>query len=510
MKQHYGLAAVRSSLAHFLLGKAVSAISSLVALLLAARALGVPQFAAYAVFQAVVNIAGMLTSFGVGQTVIRYVPELRATNNNLPMYRLIITGTLTRAGVLAVTMCLIYLALPWLAPLINMQDWLPWLGAYLVVGWFRQMNMFICRVLEGLLWQRLTQYSQALGSLSRLSVIGWFAFRNQLDLTTLIAAELIGEVLILTIVLAGFVRLWRADDQRNEGDHDWFPENRVRMRRYSLWGYLQSLSNLLYGGAPNRILASVLLRSADVGLLGFIDNLAEYGRRFMPSQMLQGMIRPLFIARYSKTGDFHELGAMANLTFRISLLALAPAAVVLLVGGPTILAWFTNGKYTEAAYLLAGTLFVLSLESLRSQVELLTQSVERNEIFLVSNLALSGSLLLSMVLLPLIGLWAFVIGASVGNIVSLLVVKTLLKKQGFVFELELWLAFKGLMAVVVAGFGGMYLGGSMALWQGLSVALLAYGLITLLWPPFKPAELKLITGLIRGRAHTNKAVPDSL
>lgn len=498
-RQHYNLARVRASLAHFLIGKSLTAASSITALLLVARALPVPQFAAYAVFQAVINLIGLLTTFGVGQTVVRYVPELRATNNNLPMYRLISRGIVTRGAVIGIALALAWLTMSWWAPLVNLEDWLPWLAGYLLVGWFRLMNIFVSRALESLLWQKLTQYSLASGSMLRLMVVSWLAWDHLLTLENVILMELACEGLSFSLMLIGYLRNWRADPHRGEGDVEWGMHNRARLRKFGFWGYLQSLATLLYGGAPNRVAASALLGTSDVGLFGFVDNLGEYGQKFLPTRMLHGIIRPVFFARYSQTGDFNELSGFANLTFRISLLALGLPAVVLLAVGYPLLDWLTAGKYGEAAYLVSGFMLVLAVESLRSQLELLAQAIERNEIFLFSNLALSSSILIAVALLNWLGLWAFVVGAFVGNLLSLLVIQLWLRKVGLRFHLDSWLTLKAAFGVILSGGLGLLLSNTVSPVAGALVSVTFFVAYSWIFPSFRPAEKALIENALRGR-----------
>lgn len=498
-KQHYNLANVRASLTHFLIGKSLTAVSSITALLLVARALPVPQFAAYAVFQAVVNLIGLLTTFGVGQTVVRYVPELRAANNNLPMYRLISRGIVTRGAAIGIALALAWLSMTWWAPLVNLEDWLPWLAGYLLVGWFRLMNMFVSRALESLLWQKLTQYSLASGSMLRLMSVSWLAWNHLLTLENVILMELASEGLSFSLMLIGYLKRWRADPHRGVGDVDWATHNRSRLRRFGLWGYLQSLATLLYGGAPNRVTASALLGAADVGLFAFVDNLGDYGQKFLPTRMLHGIIRPVFFARYSQTGDFGELGSFANLTFRISLLALGLPAVVLIAVGYPLLDWLTAGKYGEAAYLVSGFMLVLAVESLRSQLELLTQAIERNEIFLFSNLALSSSILFAVALLNWLGLWAFVLGGLLGNLLSLLVIQIWLRKIGLRFHLDLWMTFKSILGVLLSGGLGLLLSNTVSPVLGGVMGVSFFVVFSWVFPSFRETEKALISSALRGR-----------
>lgn len=500
LKSHYSLESVRASFIHFIFGKALTAVMSVLVLLLVARTLPVSQFAAYTVFQGVILIIGLVSSFGVGQTMFRYVPELRAANNNLPMYRMILVGTATRMAVIAGALAIAWWTRDWWAARFGLAQWLPWLLLYLPVGWLRLTNMFMFRTMESLLWQKATQFSLAGGALVRFAAVALLVWQGSLTLKAVILVEIASESVVFISLAGNFLSRRKADPHRTAGDPDWLRQHRARMRRYATWGYLQAVANMLYGGSANRVAASAMLAPGLVGLFGFVDSLMDYGQRYLPTRMLNGMIQPLFFARYSSNGNFQEIGRLANMTFRASVVALGLPGVVLVAGGETILNWLTAGKYGQAAYLLVGLLFVLGMESLRSQLEVMVQAIERNEIFLVSNLALSGSLLVALLLLPQVGLWGFVLGAMAGNALSIAVVLIWFHRLGKGFQFDWGMTSKALAILGLAGLVGVSLTAmTSALW-GSGLGALAYLALVLLWPPIKPEERTMLMQLLRRRA----------
>ncbi len=499
MAAHYNLEAVRASLIHFLSGKALTAVLSVGAMLLAARVLPIEAFAAYTVFQGLVLLIGLVSSFGVGQTMFRYVPELRAVNNNLPMYRMIFVGTGTRMFVIAATLALVWFTREWWAPSFKLDAWLPWLLLYLPVGWLRLTNMFVFRTMESLLWQKVTQYSLASGAFLRFAAVVVLIWQDALTLQTVILSEIVSESVVLLFLLRGFYFRWKADPHRSEGNAGWLADNRSRIRRYAIWGYLQAVANMFYGGAANRVAASAMLPAGMVGLFGFVDSLMDYGQRYLPTRMLNGMIQPLFFARYSSNGNFEEIGRLANMTFRASVVALGFPSVILFVGGVPLLDWLTADKYGQAAPILLGLLFVLGMESLRSQLEVMVQSIERNEVFLVSNLALSFSLPVALLLLSHVGLWGFVVGAIAGNALSIAVVLVWFHRLNLRFRFDWWMTGKALLILVVSGALGFEMAAYTSVWLGCGIALLVYGGLLSVWPPIKAEERAMLLQLVKRR-----------
>lgn len=499
LPSHYSFDIIRSSFIHFMFGKALAALLSVGAFFLVARTLLVEEFATYTVFQAVILIIGLTTSFGVAQTIPRYVPELRASNNNKPMYRLIITGFGLRMVLFAVVLGLVGLTGKWWMPLFNLSGWISSLLLYLPAGWLRLSNMFIFRTMESLMWQKATQYSLAGGALVRFAAVAVLVSLEELSLHTLILVEVVSESIVLVSLSGSFMFRWRADPHRDDGDLNWLLGNRERMQRYARWGYFQAISNMLYGGSTNRVAASAMLPAGLVGLFGFVDSLMEYGQRYLPTRMFHGLIQPLYFARFSSGGDFQEIGRMANATFRASVLVLGLPTVVLIAGGESILGWLTAGKYEGASYLLLGVMVVLCMESLRSQLEVMVQAIERNEVFMLSNLALSSSLPVALMLLPHLGLWAFIIGAMVGNALSMAAVLSWFRRLDLQFNFDWWMSTKALAIVTGCGLAGLFVAQNASVWIGCGLGLICYSALGWFFPPLKKEERTVLLQLARRR-----------
>lgn len=496
-RKHYGFASVKNSLLHFLLGKAFTAISSLAVLLLLVRQLSVPEYAALVLLQAMVLVAGVLATLGVTQTALRFVPALRTQGNNQVMYRLICASLAYRGLAAGVLLGLVWLAQPYLGSWFNLGVWSGLLIWYLAVGWLRLMNFYLAQLLESLLWQKSSQYSLALSSVAKLALIAWIALAHELTLPEVVQVELVCEGLSALLLAAALWRGWRRDPDRKQGERTWFAQNRQRMRRYGLWGYLQTVSNALYGSAPNRLFAGRFVSVGDLGLFGFVSALADMGQRYLPTRMLQGMIRPLFFARFARNSDFTALVQWSEFNFRVSLLLLALPGLVLLVAGEPLLYWLTAGKYGQAAYLLAAYSGVLALESLWSQMELLAQTAEKNHLLVAGNLILSASLLLALPLVAALGLWSLVMANAAGNLLAIAWIASGLRREGFPVKLE-WARLAKLCALLLLSAAAGALASRMLhspAW-GAAMALICLAGAVVRWPPFSPVERDMLKKLL--------------
>ena len=499
MVKHYDGSRIRRSLVHFLTGKAFTAVSTVLVLLLLARALPKEDYATLIVFESLVALTGMAASFGINQTLLRYVPELRSANNSLALYRLIRNALLSRAWVFGLAVVGLAAAGPWLGGWLGFGRWsmlFPW---FLLAGWAGLMWFLLAQVMESLMWQKTVQYTIAATAALRLGLLGASYLRGEADLVRVVVIEIICQSLTLGLLMLGLWHNRRRDPLRHEGSLAWFGENRARISRYALSGYGFSLSTLLYGSQPNRAIAARFLPAQAMGDYGFADSLTNLFRRFLPSALLIGFIRPLYFARYAETGQLNYLERMANLIFRVNLIFLSGVVLVLLFFGGPVLDVLTDGKYGGTIYLVTAMLGVLALESLRLQHALLCQTLERNGLLIYSNLILSGSLLASLPLLPVIGAWAIVLANLVGNVLAMAFIRIRLAPGGQAFRLDAPLILRALLSVGLAAALGYQIQHAGSLMLGGVAAMVAWLLLVGLLRPFSAEELTQVRGLLRRR-----------
>ncbi len=491
---HYSPEKIARGLAHFLGGKALTAVSTVFVLLLLARFLGKEEFGAFVTFQAVVSIVGLIASFGTNQVLVRFVPELRALNNNRTLYRFAARLFLRRAALFGAALAATAVGGAWLAVFLGFPQWVGSLRLYLLAGWFALSWYLLAQVMEALLWQKASQYLVAATGLVRLFLLAILAAQGALTLHTVVLVEVVCEVLTLAALVMAAARNYLRDPSRRAGDTGWLAANRARLRHYALTGYLQAVTSLLYGSAPNRAAAAHFLPPAALGEFGFADSVAVTFRRLLPANLLAGFLRTLFVARYTHSSDSRSLESMADLAFRLNLLLVSAfALLVLLVGGP-VLDSLTDGKYGGTALLVAGMLGLLAVEGLMVQFALICQTLELNLILAASNIVLSLSLILALPLFPAFGPWAILVANIVGNIGAILLIRRYLAGRGHVFRLDAHLAGRIVLALLL----GLAAGQSAAVLPGGSWAMGAVGTATyllLLWRlrPFSAAELTLLT-----------------
>ena len=506
--KYFDISAIISSLFHFVIGKGFTIFSSVSIVILLARYLSIQEYAIYISWQAIILIIGLVTSAGIQGVLNRYLPELRSCNNNKLVYRMIVIGVFSRLIFITLTVFCVNIFLPQIILFLNQPGWEWLLHWYLYVGLIKLVSLSLVQVMESLLWQRISQYSLAAASVAKLFGILTFMSIGKLTLESVVIIEMLSEILLFFLLLYGLYKSWQRDSARDRNDKHWWELNKLRVFKYGSSKYLIYLSMLFYGSGPNRLLASNLMPSSDVALLGFTDSLMTMLYRFMPSNLFLGLIRPLFIADFSTSGDFDKLARMSNTLFRINMLILIPAAVMVIVVGETVFDWITDGKYGDANLLLAGFIFLLILGGLRSILELSIESMEKNKISILTGLIQSLSTFLAIPLLSFIGLWGLVVANMVGITASLIICIFRLGKNNFHFSIDKMLCSLIVIYGILAGSLGWYVISisNSVIFSGV-VIFVSYTMLCVIKPPFYKAELDMFSVIINSIYDVDKLTP---
>jgi O-antigen/teichoic acid export membrane protein len=488
---HYGLYAFRRSFAHFMLGKGVSAGASLTVLVLLIRELSAPEFGVYTSWQALILITGSLSSFGINGVLLRYIPELRANNDNTAMYRLLALGLIFRALLFGVAAIMLLAFSGKIAGLLKFNEFLWLFPVYLIAGTFLVNSTFTVNVLESLLWQREAQYSVAVATLLRLGGVLYLINSGTLSLPRYVWLEVMTEGLTwLLLLLAAFWRWWH-DPERSEGSSDTLRNNAKRYRNFAIWSHAQNLTAALNGSAPNRLLIGYFLPIQSIALFGVVDRLINFLRRYEPLRLFVGLVRPVFNSRYRGREDFPNLLAIGDLLFRLNLLVLILPLIMFGVGGESLFHWLSKGQYTEAAPLFLGFYFVILISSVNTVLDLVVKMLEHTRIYTLSNIALSASLIFAIPLIPRFGLWSLVIANSVGVLVSVAIIVFYLRVYGFAIRVQGKWTGRIVVATVASISAGRLLlqldvGSVIAVATSYAVFIVAMTV----WPPFSPDERK--------------------
>ncbi|MYN17674.1 oligosaccharide flippase family protein [Rugamonas sp. FT107W] len=451
MGLRYGRDRVVRGLLHFLLGKGISSIAGFLGIVLVIRLLPVDQFASYSVLVALVETLTAVSGLGLAHALLRYVPELYAQHYQQALRRYVGGSVMLRSAVLLLATLVAFLCSNHLAPLIGLGDEIGPFRLFLLLVFVRSTSQFLSQILESTLHQANAQFAFSLSAVTRLAGMLYLSSRHDVRLMEVIWVEVASDALGLAVMLYGVLRMLSQGAEGGaipDDDAHWLRRHLRQIGRFALAGYAQHLAILPYGGNTNRLVGGRMLADAAMASYGFAQSLYEYVKRYLPAQLLVGLIRPVVVARYAQHRDFADAARMSGKVLQINMLCIGAAFVGLAVGGPEAIKWMSAGKYgTEVAVILLALFIVLLLETQRQQLELLVQTVEIYKVLIPSNVVLAASVLLAVLLLPAWGAVSFPVANIVGLVIANAWVQRRMDAFGFRFRHD-WISSAQVLGII--------------------------------------------------------------
>lgn len=425
---------VKRGLWHFMLGKGVSSVAGFAAMVLVVRGLTIDEFAAYSVLVALVEVFTAVSGLGLSHVVLRYVPELFNRARLVVLSKLMRVVLVLRTSVLVVALAAAALVSDRLAGWLGLENHLAALQLFLLVVGLRTTSHFLSQVMDSTLHQGISQIAFSSAAVLRCAGMAWLIQTGHPSLLDVIALEATCDALACVILLFGLARLLAVKNgAATEPTDDWLKANTKQLSRFAMTAYLQHLATLPFGGNTNRLVGGVLFGERMMAGFGFALSLYDYVKRYLPTQLLVGVIRPVIVARYTADGNFQRVAMLCEKSFQVNLSLLLIITTPLIVAGTEILSTISAGKYgQDSAWILLALMALLALETRRVLLEVQAQTVERYDLMIRSNLLLSSSVLLGIAAYPWLGAIAFPLGNAAVLLVANRAVAGKLAALGYV------------------------------------------------------------------------------
>lgn len=413
----YSSSALKRSAIHFLTGKAISALLTLVILLWLVRLLATEEYGVYIFIMAGMELALVFTSLGLPWLATRYLPEFRLYASGKVLAHFVWQLLIRIILLLVVGALLLLVAIPWLLPL-ELAQYLDVAKLYLLVFFLEGLGRNIRDSMLGPLLQQGQARISLIGrSLILLLLLGIVSTYSVVHLHHVVLAELAASVLGTLLALHGLAR-YLHKHRELPGQDSWRSPTWPEMWRIARHMYLSQLMNQAYGPQVFVFLVHRYLGLEATALFGFLRSLYGQILRYLPAALLSSLIRPKLVVSFVDAGGgMAELSRNANLVGKLSLFALAPILIFAWLAGNELTSLLSGGKFTQADYYLAGLLLVLIPLSQRQLLETVAVTSDRSHLCVWGNFLGILALPLAYWLLDVgQGLWGIIIAMIVGQI----------------------------------------------------------------------------------------------
>ena len=414
----YSTAALKRSTIHFLSGKAIAALLTLAILLLLVRLLPVEEYGVYITLTVGMELAIIITAFGLPFTLGRFLPEFRLYASGKTLTHFVRQIFILISLLLAAGTLLLFMAMPWMLESLNIGQYTNVARLYLLVLLIEGLGNHIrLSALSPLLQQGQAQLSQIARNLALLLLLCIAAIQGAVHLHHVVLAELVASIVGGAVALRGLVRHLRGLRDL-PGSADWHPptwSEKWHVARHMYFSYLVTM-----GSGPQLFTFFIqrYLGAEATALFGFMRRLFELGYMYLPATLLAELLRPKLVASYVGTGGMTELARNANLMGKISLFVLMPILSLTWLAGSELLSLLSGGKFTESGHYLAALLLALIPLSQRTILESVAMTCNKSQFCTWASSLTIVALPLGYLLLEAdYGLWSVIIAMFTAQVI---------------------------------------------------------------------------------------------
>jgi O-antigen/teichoic acid export membrane protein len=383
--------------------RVLSQATSLVVTVLLVRALSEHDYGIYNLFYSVICLLGMVASFGLANTLQRYIPEyyskgeFRIANN---LYRIASIIRLL-SNVVILGLGLIF----WehIAPYLKIVAYKQYFMLFTLIILLHMQNRLLAICLGSYFLQK---YTHGLSfAFVLIKAIGYaLAIMMEADLWFIFIIDLVAYSIMFCILQIIYYKKIPAPQGHLEGINR--TEKRRLIRYSAFYNFNDTGAHLLDANFDNFIIV-MYLNPVAVGAYAFCDRLTKMIRRLIPVNYLLDVIRPAFFSFGSNTST-KQINQFYQSLIKINYLFNIPIFLFIAVLCEELIKLFFGGKFLQYSHVLVGVYFFTILNAFQMPVGLVAQLKERADIMLYSKVFAVYNLVADIFLIKYFGIWGAV------------------------------------------------------------------------------------------------------
>ncbi len=472
-------------------GKSVVTGLSFVMGVVLARGLSPAEFGAYSLVWAMYMTLLLVSSLGVETGLMKYVPELHARNENAAAREVVgaaMGGKL--ALLLAVSAVFVAVSDVIVGRLFGGAQ-LRAAYLYLIPGLLVPcgLNATYRSVLESEYQQRLVNLVDVVQIVGRLAgVIA--ALSWQFGVLGVMLANLLVEWIVLVIyaIAARGALAWpRAG---------WTPQLR-KLATFSVTIWVMTLASILIGKNSDLLLLGAFADTPTTGMYNLAYTFAL--QAYMVMTLPLGNLALVAAAELTGSGDEGRLWRATGLFLKYHLLFVPPLCLGEVLLAEPLVTRLYGAEYLPTVVLLKWYLVVFAINILFSgPFTTLLISMEQHRAVMIANIGAGVlNLAANLVLVPRFGALGAIAGTGLANVVSVIWLGVLLRRQ-IAWEFPFAFALKTVLAAAAMGVSAVWLAPRATGWPALTLIVagcaLIYATALKLTRPFSEADLALLGG----------------
>ena len=425
--------------------RVLSQATSLVVAVLLVRALSEHDYGIYNLFYSVISLLGMVASFGLANTLQRYIPEyysngeFRIANN---LYRI---ASIIRlfSNVFILGLGLIFWDL--IAPYLKIVAYKQYFMLFMLIILLHMQRGLLEICFDSYFLQK---YSQGFSLVFVLIKAAGYtlAVLMKMNLWFILIIDLLASAIIFSVLQFFYykkVPITKGHMERiNKGE-------KRRLIRYALfYNFNDTGAGLLNADFDNFIIV-MYLNLVAVGAYAFCNTITRMIGRLIPVNYLLSVIRPAFFSIGSKS-DSRQVNRFYQSLVKINYLFNIPIFFFIAIFGEEFIKIFFGGKFLEYRHVLTVVYFFTMINAFQMPLGLVAQLKEKADIILYSKIFAVYNLIADILLIMYFGIWGAVFATGTAVLGKNIFIWYFVRKEA---------SFKGM---------GKYISTSIVFWLAVS------------------------------------------
>jgi len=409
---------------HTVIFKTLSQIMAIAAMVLLVRILSEHDYGVYNLLYSIISLLGMIASFGLANTLQRYIPEYYSRKEFKVANTLFRISSIIRllSNVVVLGLGLIF----WeqIAPFLKIGDYKSYFILFTVIILLHMQRGLLEICLNSYFLQK---YSKGFSSVFVLiKACGYsIALWKNWDLWHILSIDLIAYVFVFAILQYIYCKKIPA----NEGSLEKIPkEETKRLKRYAFfYNFNDAGSSLLNANFDNFVIA-MYLNPIAVGGYGFCVRISKMIERILPVNYFQEVIRPSFFSM-SANVKIKQINSFYQILIKLTYIFQIPVFFFIALLGEEFIKIIFGGKFLSYAFILSGIYLFGVINSFQIPLGLVVQFKEKADIVLYSKMFAAYNLIADIILIKYWGVWGAVIATGTAILAKNLFIWYFVKKE---------------------------------------------------------------------------------
>ncbi len=398
-----GLSATKYTVAFRIIAQGIGAFATICLV----RLLSEHDYGIYNLLYSFIPLMGMVFSFGIANTLQRYIPEYYSRGEYKIAHRLYKTASIIRLISNVAVLGGILLLWDYAGPLLKLTEYKTYFALFCLIVILHRQRSILDTCLSSYFLQK---YSQGISIVFvAIKGVGYvFALWFSWDIWFVIIIDLVAY--LITFGLLEFIYYEKIP--RAGGTFPDFPaDERKRITRYALFYNFNDAGVGLLNADFDNFIIVMYLNPIAVGAYSFCYRITKMAEQILPTNYLLQVIQPLFFSS-NIVASPDQTNRKFQLLVKITYIFQVPLFCFFLLFSRECISILFEGKFQEYYLILIAISFVSLLNAFQSPVGLVAQLIEKADIILYSKIFAVYNLIADVIFIHYLGLWGAVLATG--------------------------------------------------------------------------------------------------